>query len=631
MPHKLTPTAVANLIQPPDGTPSPVSVEILEALVSILNPREQDEVLRHLGRDHVHRHFPTLLASFTDDLADAAPQTADDTDSEEDREEDLHGSSVFHVSDLEDNDADHDGSSLCPLSDFETPPDSPVLSSTPISTQSAIHVSAAASKGKAREAPVASASRAATADRQLPSTSATTRKYHFSNATESGETDSCSVPGGQVHRLTPKSSPPNLAHSPPRFFFGNKVGVFQKHEAALLQASVKGAKPMLQVGYPSAETAEAAIKHARSKGWTSDTTKGALAAPQPSTDDNPLSAAGPDLCTPLLGLARRPSESFSLLWTPGSSRLSSALAPLSLQNNLPHVLMRDIGLDSDTQPDTSELPSHEVVSHTNLNHLLDSYSFRTPSTSVSFLGLLRNATPNCRNFDELPFTLAAPPPLVSPSLSMPPKSSTPSPDPPEARSRDTKRLSTRGLAFGCKLKEQPYDKPLRKYSTSRPSKHDNIGRHIGGGSSIADVLTPSHLSDVGAPTSKPSLPRGRRESTLASARIATPLRPQQHVRRHPGVVATPAHSCSSSPVTASPCSPPSTPTPPPTEETYYGEDEDAPSDDAGSDDDSDFFLPVLPTIGRSRDSLVTLNRKLVFHAGAKKCIQNQPNKSSEEI
>ncbi|KAK6992820.1 hypothetical protein R3P38DRAFT_3225203 [Favolaschia claudopus] len=293
--QRLTPTAVANLIQPPDGTPSPVSVEILEALVSILNPREQDEVLRHLGRDHVHRHFPTLLASFTDDLADAAPQTADDTDSEEDREEDLHGSSVFHVSDLEDNDADHDGSSLCPLSDFETPPDSPVLSSTPISTQSAIHVSAAASKGKAREAPVASASRAATADRQLPSTSATTRKYHFSNATESGETDSCSVPGGQVHRLTPKSSPPNLAHSPPRFFFGNKVGVFQKHEAALLQASVKGAKPMLQVGYPSAETAEAAIKHARSKGWTSDTTKGALAAPQPSTDDNPLSAAGPDL------------------------------------------------------------------------------------------------------------------------------------------------------------------------------------------------------------------------------------------------------------------------------------------------------------------------------------------------
>ncbi|KAK6992618.1 hypothetical protein R3P38DRAFT_2802170 [Favolaschia claudopus] len=553
MPHKLTPTAVANLIQPPDGTPSPVSVEILEALVSILNPREQDEVLRHLGRDHVHRHFPTLLASFTDDLADAAPQTADDTDSEEDREEDLHGSSVFHVSDLEDNDADHDGSSLCPLSDFETPPDSPVLSSTPISTQSAIHVSAAASKGKAREAPVASASRAATADRQLPSTSATTRKYHFSNATESGETDSWFV-------------------------------------AAAGGSSVPGG----QVGYPSAETAEAAIKHARSKGWTSDTTKGALAAPQPSTDDNPLSAAGPDLCTPLLGLARRPSESFSLLWTPGSSRLSSALAPsLRTPPTTPttatwfsgmydlkypyrttslHVLMRDIGLDSDTQPDTSELPSHEASA--------------TP-------------TPNCRNFDELPFTLAAPPPLVSPSLSMPPKSSTPSPDPPEARSRGAdsawryrqryketvnERARVRMQAKRAALRQAPPE--VQHQQAVKARQYRQAYRRW-----VFHCRRPDAISSQ----------RRRRANVKAVAasgkkRIDARLRtycdsaPSTTARSpSPGVVATPAHSCSSSPVTASPCSPPSTPTPPPTEETYYGEDEDAPSDDAGSDDDSDFF------------------------------------------
>ncbi|KAK6992821.1 hypothetical protein R3P38DRAFT_3225204 [Favolaschia claudopus] len=289
--------------------------------------------------------------------------------------------------------------------------------------------------------------------------------------------------------------------------------------------------------------------------------------------------------------------------------------------------MRDIGLDSDTQPDTSELPSHEVVSHTNLNHLLDSYSFRTPSTSVSFLGLLRNATPNCRNFDELPFTLAAPPPLVSPSLSMPPKSSTPSPDPPEARSRG----ADSAWRYRQRYKETVNERARVRMQAKRAALRQAPPEVQHQQAVKARQYRQAYRRDVGAPTSKPSLPRGRRESTLASARIATPLRPQQHVRRHPGVVATPAHSCSSSPVTASPCSPPSTPTPPPTEETYYGEDEDAPSDDAGSDDDSDFFLPVLPTIGRSRDSLVTLNRKLVFHAGAKKCIQNQPNKSSEEI
>ncbi|KAJ7656856.1 hypothetical protein DFH06DRAFT_1328403 [Mycena polygramma] len=262
--HNLSPAEIAALIGP-DNHPDPLSADELERLTAPLTDQQLEEVLNLLGLGPLARQFPPALLKLmrvAKHIASARPPEYDDDVDAITRDFDLVGF------------ADALGIDAHPAT---PPPSSPEPPQTPVRPRAA------------QSAP------------STPSTAVVGRSYVVDSPAKVGRTISWLEAGALTQGVRGASVYATGSRQRSRkksrayvVFYGGTIDVFDTW--AKVQPAITGHGVAIHCGFPSMDTAHAALAYARSKGWTGDSSPPA-ASTSPSTTytENPLNVGSDGL------------------------------------------------------------------------------------------------------------------------------------------------------------------------------------------------------------------------------------------------------------------------------------------------------------------------------------------------